>query len=85
MSQRVSSWLEFVIEQLHKNKGKWRRIAQDAGVPYDTLTKIALSRVTDPRVSNVQALHDYFVRAEASCPSVRREGPTPSQLSLDES
>jgi hypothetical protein len=77
MSQRVSSWLEFVIEQLHKNKGKWRRIAHDAGVPYDTLTKIALSRVTDPRVSNVQALHDYFVRAEASCSSVRREEPIP--------
>ena len=77
MSQRVSSWLEFVIEQLHKNKGKWRRIAQDAGVPYDTLTKIALSRVTDPRVSNVQALHDYFVRAEASCASVRTGEPIP--------
>ncbi|WP_244097345.1 hypothetical protein [Burkholderia cenocepacia] len=69
--------MEFVIEQLHKNKGKWRRIAQDAGVPYDTLAKIALSRVTDPRVSNVQALHDYFVRAEASCPRVRREEPIP--------
>ncbi|NTZ07274.1 hypothetical protein FCJ60_16325 [Burkholderia metallica] len=75
MSQRVSSWLEFVVEQLHKNKGKWRRIAQDAGVPYDTLTKIALSRVTDPRVSNVQALHDYFIRADVPCPCVRREEP----------
>ncbi|UXU87006.1 hypothetical protein [Burkholderia sp. S-53] len=69
--------MEFVIEQLHKNKGKWRRIARDAGVPYDTLTKIALSRVTDPRVSNVQALHDYFVGAEASLQSVRREEPIP--------
>lgn len=77
MSQRVSSWLEFVVAQLHKNKGKWRRIAQDAGVPYDTLTKIALSRVTDPRVSNVQALHDYFVRAEASRQCVRHEEPIP--------
>ncbi|WP_264858472.1 hypothetical protein [Burkholderia cenocepacia] len=67
--------MEFVIEQLHKNKGKWRRIAQDAGVPYDTLTKIALSRVTDPRVSNVQALHDYFIGAEAPCPGVRRGEP----------
>ncbi|KVQ60041.1 hypothetical protein WT23_23035 [Burkholderia territorii] len=78
MSQRISSWLEFVVEQLHKNKGKWRRIARDAGVPYDTLTKIALSRVTDPRVSNVQALHDYFVRADTSPQIARREESVPA-------
>ncbi|KVM69827.1 hypothetical protein WJ61_22325 [Burkholderia ubonensis] len=69
MSQCVGSWLECVIAKLQANKGKWRRIAQETGVPYDTLTKIALSRVTDPRVSNVQALHDYFVKVEASAPA----------------
>ena len=71
MSQCAGSWLECVIEKLQANKGKWRCISREAGVPYDTLTKIALSRVTDPRVSNVQALYDYFVKAEASasCPN----------------
>lgn len=68
MSQCAGSWLECVIEKLQANKGKWRRISKEAGVPYDTLTKIALSRVADPRVSNVQALYDYFVKAEASVP-----------------
>lgn len=64
MSQSAGSWLEGVVTKLQANKGKWRHIARETGVPYDTLTKIALSRVSDPRVSNVQALHDYFAKAE---------------------
>ncbi|KVN35587.1 hypothetical protein WJ63_36770 [Burkholderia pyrrocinia] len=79
MSQYAGSWLECVIAKLQANKGKWRRIAQETGVPYDTLTKIALSRVTDPRVSNVQALHDYFVKVDASVPAANRGELIPAQ------
>ncbi|NIF88077.1 Cro/Cl family transcriptional regulator [Burkholderia sp. Cy-637] len=66
MSRGAGEWLTFVVDSLRASKGRWRQISADTGVPYDTLTKIALSRVSDPRVSNVQALHDYFVAAEPS-------------------
>lgn len=54
------SWLATVVRSLQETKGKWRTISSVTGIPYDTLTKVALGRVADPRVSTVQALHDYF-------------------------
>jgi len=62
MEHQHESWLETVVRSLQEAKGKWRAISVDTGIPYDTLTKIALGRVADPRVSNVQALFDYFAR-----------------------
>ncbi|MCZ2897470.1 hypothetical protein MTR01_25955 [Burkholderia thailandensis] len=64
MGEGRGSWLEFVVVNLQRHKGRWRRIAHETGIPYDTLTKIALARVSDPRVSNVQSLHDYFTARE---------------------
>lgn len=66
MHESRGTWLEFVVVKLQRCKGKWRHIADATGIPYDTLTKIALSRVSDPRVSNVQLLHDYFLASETS-------------------
>jgi len=60
MRQQQETWLITVVQSLQAAKGKWRCIAEATGIPYDTLTKIALGRVSDPRVSNVQTLHDYF-------------------------
>ena len=52
--------LSSVLRGLDKAKGAWPDIAKASGVPYQTLTKIACRIVADPRVSTVQALHDYF-------------------------
>lgn len=67
MANQNETWLSAVVRSLQLAKGKWRTIANDTGIPYDTLTKIALGRVADPRVSNVQTLFDYFAaRSERS-------------------
>lgn len=50
-----------VRRQLALRRGRWRHIARDSGVAYDTLTKIAQGKV-DPGVSKVQLLVDYFRR-----------------------
>lgn len=53
--------LPFVIEELAKRKGDWRKIAADSGVPYSTLCKIAQGHTKDPGVSQVQMLYDHIV------------------------
>jgi len=60
MNENEETWLATVVRCLQETKGKWRSIADATGIPYDTLTKIALGRVADPRVSNVEALFNYF-------------------------
>lgn len=63
--------LECVLQGLEGSKGDWPKIAEASGVPYQTITKIAGGFVRDPRVSTVQALHDYFAHCanEHSMPS----------------
>lgn len=55
-------WIDAVRANLQRYKREWPAIARDSGVPYHTVVKVASGRVTDPRVSTVQALHDYFTR-----------------------
>jgi len=63
------SWLTMVCRRLRNEKGRLRVIARDSGVPYSTLTKIVSGVVSDPRVSTVQTLFDYFAdRSEAHTP-----------------
>ncbi|SHK25007.1 hypothetical protein [Paraburkholderia terricola] len=52
--------LSTVLRRLDQAKGAWPEIARASGVPYQTLTKIACRIVSDPRVSTVQTLFDYF-------------------------
>lgn len=52
--------LTTVLRRLDQAKGAWPDIARESGVPYQTLTKIACRIVSDPRVSTVQTLFDYF-------------------------
>lgn len=54
------SLLETVIENLNKNAGSWPLIAEESGVSYHTLTKIASGAIKDPGVSKVEALARYF-------------------------
>lgn len=52
--------LALVKQKLEERRGDWQRIADDSGVPYHTLTKIAQGVVQDPRIRTVQKLADYF-------------------------
>lgn len=53
--------ITFVRRRLDETRGTWVAIAQDSGVPYHTLTKIAQGK-TEPRIGTVQLLLDYFRR-----------------------
>jgi hypothetical protein len=68
MEQGQVSWLATVVRSLQETKGKWRTISSVTGIPYDTLTKVALGRVADPRVSTVQTLFDYFTTKSQQLP-----------------
>jgi predicted transcriptional regulator len=52
--------LQYVLDQLESRKGQWPAIAEETGVPYDTITKIAQGQIEDPKVSKVQRLANYF-------------------------
>ena len=60
MTAHQEPMLSTVLRRLDQAKGAWPEIARASGVPYQTLTKIACRIVSDPRVSTVQTLFDYF-------------------------
>lgn len=51
---------DYVTEQLELHKGRLPTVADESGVPYRTIQKIASGETKDPGVSVVQTLHDYF-------------------------
>lgn len=57
---------DYVLGQLERSKGQLPKVAEESGVPYRTLQKIASGETKDPGVSHVQALHDYFRGREAT-------------------
>ena len=61
----ADSILVAVRRQLDATKGKWSSVAEQSGVPYHTLTKIAQGKV-DPRLSTVQRLVDHFATSSAA-------------------
>ena len=61
----VESILVAERRQLGETKGRWASVAEQSGVPYHTLTKIAQGKV-DPRVSTVQRLVDHFAISSAA-------------------
>ncbi|MFM0595347.1 hypothetical protein [Paraburkholderia dilworthii] len=76
MNRQHPTFLDATLACLDKEKGNLRAIAQLTGVPYSTLAKISARTVTDPRVSTVQALHDYFAGRSEQPPSADRGRPT---------
>jgi hypothetical protein len=60
MDNQYATFLASTLARLNKEKGNLHTVAERSGVPYPTLTKITSGAVSDPRVSTVQALHDYF-------------------------
>lgn len=62
MNQEPESLLRLVRRRLAACRGQWGAVAQVSGVPYHTITKLAQGAVSDPRVSTVQRLLDYFAQ-----------------------
>lgn len=50
-----------VKARLSRLKGQWKRIADESGVPYKTIKNLMQGRVTDPRSSTIERLHNYLV------------------------
>lgn len=60
---------DFVMDNLRAKRIPQRRVAQESGVPFSTLTKIAQGQVRDPSVHTVQRLADYFHQVHTTrCP-----------------
>lgn len=57
--------LEAVVAELEKRTGDLRRVADESGIPYDTILRIK-NQESDPGFSRVQALHDYLFKQQAS-------------------
>lgn len=51
---------EFVMSHLRAKRIPQRQIAEESGVPFSTVCKIAQGRVTEPSVHTIQRLADYF-------------------------
>jgi hypothetical protein len=52
--------IEFLRRRLNEHKGMWPMISKETGVEYDTLAKIAQGVRTNPGLSNIQPLLDWF-------------------------
>ena len=61
--------LDFVLAKLDERSIPWVRVSREAGIPYETLKKIAHRRTPNPGIRHVQALADYFTRSAAPEPA----------------
>jgi hypothetical protein len=50
----------FVREQLERNRGQWKRVAAESGVPYKTIKNFMQREDSFPRVPTLDKLHAYF-------------------------
>ena len=51
--------LDAVVAELESRTGDLRKVADDTGIPYDTILRIK-NRENDPAFSRVYALHQYL-------------------------
>jgi predicted transcriptional regulator len=68
-----STSVQFIVDALQKSKGRWMEIANDTGVPYHTITKIAQGRTENPRINTVDALDKYFRKTDSPDPKPKTE------------
>jgi predicted transcriptional regulator len=60
------SLYQAVLRLLEARKGEWRSIAEESGVPYSTLCKVAQGHIESPSVHTVQTLYDYLTAERAA-------------------
>jgi predicted transcriptional regulator len=59
---------QFVLDHLAARRIKWTQVSREAGVPYETLKKIASGRTPNPGVLHVQTLANYFQAKASAAP-----------------
>lgn len=59
---------DYVMDQLAKRKGSWRVMANDSGIPYETIRNIGMRR-TRPLHETVMRLYRYLVSQVPSAPA----------------
>jgi hypothetical protein len=64
--------IEFLSRRLNEHKGMWPKISEETGVEYDTIAKIAQKRRTNPVLSNVQPLVDWFEARDEMLAKLRK-------------
>lgn len=58
--------LALVVDELNSRKGEWPAIAQEAGVSYSWLCKVAQGVIKNPRYQQVQKLANVLLSPEAA-------------------
>jgi len=58
---------ERTIARLREKRGSYTLIAKEIDVSPETLSKLARGEVKNPTIDTVDALHEYFFRADAEC------------------
>lgn len=52
--------VEFIRNKLERNRGQWKRISDESGVPYKTIKNFMQGRVKYPRLPVLDKLQTYF-------------------------
>lgn len=58
----VTNIYDYVVARLREKRIPQRRVANESGVAFSTVCKIAQGSIRDPSVHKVQRLYDYFMR-----------------------
>lgn len=62
---------DFLRRRLDEEKGNWPQIADESGVPYGTLEKIAQGDTLNPQLKTVEPLLAWFRAKDAMRESLR--------------
>jgi predicted transcriptional regulator len=57
--------LDRVVAELERRHGDLRRVADQSGVPYDTVLRVK-NRENDPTYSRIKRLADYLFQRQAA-------------------
>ncbi len=57
---------DVVMARLREKRVSQRTVADESGVPFSTLAKIAQGKIKSPSVHHIQAIYDYFQDKEAA-------------------
>ena len=68
---------DYVMAQFRAKRIAQRKVADESGVPFSTVAKIAQGQIKEPSVHSIQKLANYFRKVGASASGSNAEGCTP--------
>lgn len=72
----------YVLARLAARDVPWTQVGREAGIPYETLKKIASGRTPNPGVLHVQKLADYFDARSTGAQAGQQEPATAEALAV---